>query len=282
MTRFSVVIILLIGFLSTSCSLFSGPDKMTTEEKKAELYYDHGTSKLMSKDYTEALDYLLKARDLEPKSSKIHNNLGMAYYFKGESNNAVKHLKLAVEYDEKNADAKNNLASLYFNLGKIQDAERLYHQILKNLVYKKQYRIYYNLALISLKKGQNFKAKDYLKQSIKEKDDYCIAHLKLGQLEEKSFQFKTAMKHYKDAVNGVCYDFPASHYFLGQLYSKLNDNKNAEAEFRTIMDKFKTSQFAAFAEKRLHELVRDRIYPQDIDGTTQEIQTKNNFQSPSF
>ncbi len=163
--------ILLMLLFCISCASNKGAPELTVEEKKAQLFYDHGTAYLVNKKYTEALDYLLKANKSNPNRSDVHNNLGMAYYFKERPKQAIRHLKRALDIDPKNDDARNNLASLYFNLKKYNAAQKEYLHILNNLVYKKQFRVYYNLALLAEKRGQNKQAKQYLYKSLKEKSD---------------------------------------------------------------------------------------------------------------
>ena len=194
--------LIFLSLLVASCAS-ENPGK-TPSEKKADLYYSHGTTLLISKDYTEALDYLLKAVSFRKDDSKIHNNLGMAYFFKGETSLALKHLKKSLQLDQENSDARNNLASVYFKIGDIQKSKDQYNYILKNLVYKHQYRTYYNLALINIKEGNRALAIKNLTLSIRENDSYCIAHYKLGLLRKEDYQFQMALKHFKSATMGQC------------------------------------------------------------------------------
>ena len=90
----------------------SSPDK-----KKAQLYFDQGTAELVNKRYTQALEYLLKAQELNPDDTRIFNNLGMSYYFKGKREKALTYLKRSVELDKRNSDARNNLAGIFWNRG---------------------------------------------------------------------------------------------------------------------------------------------------------------------
>ncbi|MCY4524401.1 MAG: hypothetical protein OXB84_06655, partial [Halobacteriovoraceae bacterium] len=91
--RFASVIILLV---LTGCGSVA-TKKKSLSEQKADLFYSHGTQKLVAKEYTEALDYLIKANAISPWDSRINNNLGMAYFFKKKNNKAMTHLKKALE-----------------------------------------------------------------------------------------------------------------------------------------------------------------------------------------
>jgi type IV pilus assembly protein PilF len=107
-------------FIVTSCASDDVNRELTIDEKKAELYYDQGTSELIQKNYSQALNNLLKAKELRPLDSKVRTNLGMAYYFKEQVQLAVSELKEAIKLDTKNSDAKLNLATIYFETGKIK------------------------------------------------------------------------------------------------------------------------------------------------------------------
>lgn len=221
--------------------------------ERAELFYTHGTSKLIEKEYTEALDYLLKAAELAP-DSKIMNNLGMAYFFKDQYTLAEKHFEKALTYDSKNSDARNNLASLYFKTNRLSLAEREYKKVLEDLIYMDTYRVYYNLALISEKRGNIREANDFLKLSVKNKEDYCPANFKLGQLASNSLKLKEALDHFKKASKGACYELPAPHFEQAVIYAKLGETKKAHEKFAEIMARFPTSELSARAEQNIRLL----------------------------
>ena len=248
------VLLTTILLMFVACASQNKPEELTVAQKKAQLYYDHGTALMIDHKYTEALDYLIKAAQFNPDRSDIHNNLGMAYYFKQSYKNAEKHLKKALEIDPKNEDARNNLASLLFNQHRYKEAQREYLQITKNLIYRKQYRVYYNLALLAQKFGQKDQAKYYLLKSLKEKDDYCVANLKLGQLEQNNLNYQQALKYYKKARIGTCYKYAAPHYYLGSLYLQLGNVIAAQEAFHTLVENFSNSYYAKMAKLRLKEL----------------------------
>ncbi|GAB4012790.1 MAG: hypothetical protein Fur0010_08880 [Bdellovibrio sp.] len=239
--------------LLVSCASNELADK-TPEERKFDLYYAHGTESLLLKDYSQALSSLLKAQELNDKDSKLHNNLGMAYYFKGQFQLAIKHLKKSIEYDEKNSDAKNNLAGVYFKMGELNLAKNIYYDVLNDLVYKYQFRTNYNLGLISLRENNPTVARDFFIKSIKEKEDYCPAHYELGLIYYKTFQYTEALKHFQSASNGTCVSSPAPHYRQAQALLKLERNEEALHKLKMIIEKFPNSSFAVMAQNRLREV----------------------------
>src|SRR5690606_22208825 len=102
------------------CSCSSSKKKL--EDKRAALFFGAGTQSLIDQKYTDALNSLLKANQLNPGNPEILNNLAMAYYFKGQTDLAIKTLNETLRIDPKNSDAKTNLASIIYRHGEVEKA----------------------------------------------------------------------------------------------------------------------------------------------------------------
>jgi type IV pilus assembly protein PilF len=237
--------------LLTACS----SKKSDLRHKQASLYFGAGTQSLMDKQYTEALRNLLEANKLEPENSEILNNLGMAYYFKGERDEAVRHLNLALKYNPENSDARVNLASIFYKDGKIHESEQIYKVVTRDLTYDKQARTYFNLGIIELHNKQDMvAAENYFKKSIKEDDNYCPSYHHLGLIQFNRRQFNTALRNFKEATMGPCYDFPAPHYYQAMTLIELRKYDDARIKLDEIETRFKKSTFALKARAKVIEL----------------------------
>ncbi len=264
----------------TSCSSNKIKDQ-TPEEKKAELYYTQGTGELIKKDYLGALTNLLKAKELSPNDSKIRNNLGMAYYFREKMNLAEIELKEAISLDDKNSDAKINLGSIYFEKKKYKDARNLYEKVLSNLTYENQYRTYYNLAMLDLSEGDRKSAFENLNKSIKEKDDYCIANFKLGELYAEEYKFKEALHSFRQAGLGLCVSEPAPLYQQAITLLNLEKKKDAKIKFEEVISKFPDSKFQKMATNQIKRLAQNSDSEEDnISNNKQQTETISD--SPRF
>jgi Tfp pilus assembly protein PilF len=276
-------IILLSPFflmLFVSCAS-STPHEQTTEEKKAEIYYTQGTSDLVKKDYLQALTNLLKAKELSPKDSMVRNNLGMAYYFKGQVELAMTELKKAISLNESNSDAKVNLATIYFERKKYKDARQMYNEVLSNITYENQFRTYYNIALLDLAEGDRKSAFENLDRSLKEKDDYCIANFKLGELYSEEYKFKDALVSFQKASKGLCVSEPAPHYFQAVTLINLDRKTQAKKKFQEIITKFPATQYHKMASGQLNKL--NQTSANDEEGLTiDKQQTEVISDSPKF
>ena len=147
--KYQALFLTLTALVFSSCSSNKLQDQ-TPEEKKADVYYGQGTTELVNKNYQQALVYLLKAKDLNPKDTKIRNNLGMSYYFREQIGLAEEQLKKAVDLDDKNSDARMNLGSLYLAKKNYKEARVQFEKVAEDLTYQTQYRNYFNLAITSL------------------------------------------------------------------------------------------------------------------------------------
>ncbi len=244
--------LLLVAVLFSLMSCASKPKEMN---KKAQIYFNAGTQSLMNRDYTEALNNLLKANELEKNSPEVLNNLGMAYYFKGDSTLALKCLKTTIELDPKNSDARTNIASIYFEEGRLDEAEALYKEVLKDLSYDKQARTYYNLGVLEYEKKNNpEQAEIYFKASIKETEDYCPSHYKLGSIYSGRREFHKAYRSYREATMGTCLNSAPAHYQQALVMIELRKFNDARIKLDEIQNRFAKTPYAVKARSKMMEL----------------------------
>ncbi|MCY4523804.1 MAG: tetratricopeptide repeat protein, partial [Halobacteriovoraceae bacterium] len=177
--------------------------------------------------------------------------------------------------NEKNSDARTNLASLYFRSGKYEDATREYLKVLEDLVYKHQYRVYYGLALISLERKRPLEARKYLQKSIEEKEDYCAAHFKLGELAKEAYHYNEAYKRFKLASQGTCFQEPRPHYEQALTLMQMRDFKKAHAKLKEIIEMFPKSSYSEMATKEIKKIKKSIL-------SRSKFNKNSNFRSPSF
>lgn len=265
------VFIIIISLFFISCS--SNSKKEMTQSS---IYFSAGTSNLMDKDYTSALTNLLKANELDPNNPDIITNLAMAYYFKGEKALAIKQLERSIELSPKNSDAMVNLGSIYFYDKQYEKAEKIYQKVLKDLTYDKQARTYYNLGLIYLeRKKDDQEAEKYFKLSIKEDENYCPSSFQLGKIYFDRHQYNRALKLFREAGTGTCYEAPAPHYYHGLTLVKLKKFDDARMKFDEIETRFRKSPFAAKAQARAEELKSIEIGRKDTELNYSQQNLKN-------
>lgn len=239
--------IILIAALFVSCS---SSKKLTTSQKKAKIYYTHGTQKLIEKNYTEALKHLIQAHRLDSKDSRILNNLGMAYFLKGRQDLALEYIKEAVELDNKNSDARNNLASIYLKQGSLNKAKEQYEKVLGDLLYTNQYRVHYNLGLIEERKGNIDLAIKNYEKAAGMRIDYCAANYKLATSYQKTGKIANALNWYKKSVRGNCENNVQPFYDWANLLIKMGKNNEAIEKLDYIVEKFPNKKVSVLAARK--------------------------------
>jgi type IV pilus assembly protein PilF len=247
------IILTLLAITLVSCS----SNKKSSNDEKAMIYYGHGTEKLIQKDYTAALQNLLKANELKADDSKIINNLAMAYYFKGRENKAIDLLKKSLDLNPKNSDARNNLASIYFNQNRIDLAREQYNKVLEDLLYRHTYRIHYNLGLLDLRQNKIGSAVKNLEKAAGLKVDYCAANLQLARVYKKMKNISLASKWYNHSVKGECAKLPEPNYERAMLLVDLGKDKEAIEALKTIIKDNPTHRLAYEAKRKLSLLNKD-------------------------
>lgn len=279
--EFKAFLITLLVLTISSCSS-NQLKEQTPEQKKADVYYGQGTNELVKKNYAQALAYLTKAKELNPKDTKIRNNLGMAYYFRDQHELAEKELKEAISLDEKNSDARVNLGSIYMEKNRLKDARIQFEAALTDLTFPNQYRNYYNLGLLSLREGDRREAFEYLAKSIKEKLDYCPAHFKLGEMYAEEFRYKQALDAFKESGKGTCVSDPAPQYQQALALVNLNRPIEAKRKFQEVMEKYSSTRYATLAGIQIKKINNNEETPTTRATQTEVIRQNQSAETPNF
>ena len=268
-------LLMMVGIISMySCS----SKKNAVISKKAGLFYGEGTANLINKKYTEALKNLLNANELEPNNSEIINNLGMAYYFKGQRDLAIQHLNRAIELNKKNADARSNLATIYYHEGNIKKAEKFYKEVTTDLTYEKLAITYYNLGVLELDKKKNsLAAENYFKKSLEEDENYCPSYFQIGLIKFNQRKFNSALKNFREASMGVCYEIPAPIYHQALALIELKKYDEARLKLDLIETRFKETPYYKKAKHKILEIgdIQMRL-------SSEKQASGNLFESPEF
>jgi Flp pilus assembly protein TadD len=107
-------------------------ENKTGSVKSAEEMYRDIQELVNRNDIERAVDRLEELLRIHPGYALAHNDLGVLYNKRGEMNQALEHYKQAVGLEPGNTTFLKNLADLYYvELGQLEDALRIYVDILK-------------------------------------------------------------------------------------------------------------------------------------------------------
>jgi len=238
--------ILLLGsslFLLFNCAT---TNKKNVEEAKT--FYEAGTTALVQGDYTDALERLLKAVELDPNNPFYHNNLAYSYQKKKIYEKAKFHFEKALELKKDFPDAQNNLGVLYLEMNKPKEALKYCEQAVKDPLYKTPQKAYLNIGRAHYKL-QNFKkALEYQRKAVAIDKNFCYAYNSLGMTEMKVKEFNSAATSFKKAIN-ICKTYEAPYYVLGLNYIKAKQKNLALKQFNVLLRRFPEGKYSAKAEK---------------------------------
>jgi tetratricopeptide (TPR) repeat protein len=208
-----------------------------------------------------------------PNSSRVHNNLGKAYFEEGKLNKARIHFEKSVssipgyvrtQFNIKNknlfkadfAEPHFNLASVYLDIGKLEDAETEY----KLALYLKPDYYAAELGLGSVKNMKqdydhaikHFKNSIAIMKKITGQSDYPIARLNLGEVYGKTQRYNDAIVEFNKAIKADSSMFLA-HFNLGTAYMLLGSNDKAENAFKECLSLNPSHEPALFNLARVYQ-----------------------------
>ena len=116
------------------------------------------------KQYDDAINTLMKAGDIEPKSTDVYRLLGRSYHAQGKTDDAIDAYTRAIELDDKDAWSMNNL------------------------------------GLVLLEKKRADEALPYFAKAVELKKNVAVFHNNLGMALEHTGRFGAAATAYRNAV----------------------------------------------------------------------------------
>lgn len=112
------LVIILLALLLVGC------------ESDVDNYNREALKFIRQQNYTEALNLLNKAIEVDPEDDTTWNNISLCYDAIGEYQLALEAAQKAVNLGEENATEYSNLGNAYFDLGNIEDAKLAYEKSL--------------------------------------------------------------------------------------------------------------------------------------------------------
>ena len=182
MYRINVILILPLLMLLTSCVTVT--DGGTDFEKASKInvqlgigYYHRGNLEL-------ANEKLVKAMKQNPKSSQAHHAYAVLQNRFLDKEKTEFYFNKAIELDPENSEALNNFGAYLCTSGKIQEAEKMFMQALKNPLYRSPEVAFTSAAVCILKEGdfQRPKAKEYLTRALAIGNNYRPALITMADI----------------------------------------------------------------------------------------------------
>jgi tetratricopeptide (TPR) repeat protein len=224
------------GRIEAAAAQYEIAARMDPSEKNL---FDLGSYLLRHQGFQPALKVFEFGAGRHPQSAKLRVGLGIAYYSLGKYSDAVESLCEAVDLDPKDARAIEFLGKMY------DVAPELSAEVSVRLARFADLHpdnaaaaFYYALSL----RGRNIasfaardvgKAEALLRRAVKLDPNFAEAHCELGLLYEDEGQEAEALREFELAVK-LRPDLAKVHYRLARLYSKQGRFDLAEKEYRAF------------------------------------------------
>ncbi|RPH52335.1 MAG: tetratricopeptide repeat protein [Desulfobacteraceae bacterium] len=217
-----------------------------------------GEAYMGQKDYTAALNELLKAERTYTNDPHLHNDLGLVYMTKDQLTLAIEHFKKAIDLKPDYAPARNNLGTAYLATKNWDSAIICFKEVSRDLLYATPHYPLTNLGWAYYNKKEFALAESYYKEALKIGPNFPIALRGLGLT-------YIAIGNPLDAVN--CFEravkyspgFPELFSDLAGAYAMLKEYNKALLFYRKVVSIAPGSQLAAEAINEISRIQKEHL-----------------------
>lgn len=183
-------------------------------------------------DYPDAIKWLEKAVEFDPKNVDAWYFLGRAYYTRSRLIEARNAFQKVLALDPHNARAENNLGLIFESNAQPEAALDAYR---KSIAWQEQNlqpseQPYVNLGNLLMEQGQLDQAAAPLEKAVALAPNDAFCRLKLGIVYLRTRQLDKAQRELEKATQ-LQPNYAEAHYQLGRLYKEIHQLDRAKAEF---------------------------------------------------
>jgi Flp pilus assembly protein TadD len=190
-----------------------------------------GLDYVLLNDFPDAIRWLKKATEFDPKNEQVWYSLGRCYYTQNRFEEAERAFDEALVLNPKDAKAVTNLALVYEMENNVDDAERAYRssiQMAEADPHSDEWP-YLNYASFLLEHDRATDALPLLRRAVAIAPRCADCHAKLGKALAATGSPKESISELSDAI-ALSPDDPKLHYALGHVYQSLGMTDKAKAE----------------------------------------------------
>jgi tetratricopeptide (TPR) repeat protein len=201
------------------------------------LYYSALTA-VKNYDTSTALSNLRELEERNYQSGRLYWEIGQLFLNKdgqfdsADLNRALEYLEKASELGLTQTAFKRDYAYAYRELGELDQAEKIYQEILNNNPGPQDY---INIAGIMEKKGELNKAVEYYETALKSDINSGTVYFNLAKLYQKLGQYNSAVDVYKQGIK-IQPDFTPFHIGLAESYLALENYSQAENSLQKAVE----------------------------------------------
>ncbi len=191
-----------------------------------------GLNYVLLNDYPDAIKWLEKATEAEPKNKEAWYFLGRAYYTRSRIAEARKAFSTVLALDPRDAKAENNLGLIFESEAQPDAAMEAYRKAIawQEQSLRPREQPYLNLGSLLMEQSRLDEAIPLLEKGVELAPGDPTGHLKLGTANLRLQRLAAAQRELEKAVQLAPND-PVAHYQLGKLYKEIKALDRAKVEF---------------------------------------------------
>ena len=228
-----------VTVLLAALALFAGCKHRPTEKEQraAETHYNLARMAAESGSIQEAVREYQAALQLDEGFPEAHNGYGILLHLSfGRREEAIQHYKRALEIRPDFSDAKTNLGVVYLDLGKYDEAIKLFDDVLNDMTYIEPYLAHANRGWALFKKGDVRGGMESIQMAVTTNPKFCLGYKNLGLIHDEQGRTDLACDHY-GRFRDACPDAAEAYYREGVCLAKLGKTEEARKDFAACQTK---------------------------------------------
>ena len=223
----------------------------------------------------KAIEYYLKAIELNPNYADAYFSLGSVYMKLKKWNEAVINYEKAIDLKPGSIEAYYNLGLAYYYLGKYKDSIKSWEKVIE--INPTHVYTYYNLGYVYYKIEKWEEAISNWKKALKLKPNYADAYFGLGNVYYNIGKYEEAIKSWKKVIE-LKSDYADAYYNLGLAYYYLERYKEALKYIKEYIEKKQKYPLAYVVLCAIH--LKIGAYDSSIRECKKAIKLSPNLASP--
>jgi Tfp pilus assembly protein PilF len=217
-----------------------------------------GEAYMSQKDYTAALNELLKAEKKYANDPHLHNDLGLVYMAKEKLPLAVEHFKKAIDLKPDYAPARNNLGTAYLAMNNWDSAIVCFKEVSRDLLYATPHYPLANLGWAYYNKKEFASAEQFYKEALKVDPNFPIALRGLGLTYLATGKPRDAVNFFEKAIKYTP-GFPELYSDLARTYAILKEYNKAIIFYKKVVKIAPGSRLASEALEEIERIQKEQL-----------------------
>lgn len=230
---FGVILAAVLVVLTAGCA---GVDKKQQElQKTSEWHYEMGAGYFEAGEIPLAIRELTFALEANPDHEQSHYLMGFIYMGRRNYTKAVTHFREVLRVNPKYHFAKNNLGTVYLAMGRWEEAEEVYLELLDEPLYTTPELAHNNVGWAYYSTGRYSEALEHFRMAAFLKPEMCLADNNQGLTYEAMGNRSEAVSAYRRAIQKCPINYQEPHLNLGKILQEQGDTR-ARAHFQRCVE----------------------------------------------